>query len=202
MTDPTGDPGPSRIVLDARALRALSHPLRVRVLGLLRRNGPSTATRLAGQLDLNSGATSYHLRQLAAAGLVEEDTERGNARDRWWRAVHRSSSLDDNELADSDAGQAYLQSVLASQALLAQRTVNNLPALRGPWREAFDLSNWGLRLTPEEAVRLNEELAAVVGRYRSDVPELRSQAPAGAERVTLILHQLPEPEPEPEAEEE
>jgi hypothetical protein len=34
-------------VTDAAALRALAHPLRLRLLGLLRAFGPSTASRLA-----------------------------------------------------------------------------------------------------------------------------------------------------------
>lgn len=79
------------LFLDTRSLRAIAHPVRVRILGLLREEGPSTATRLAAQLRLNSGATSYHLRQLAAYDLIVEDTERGSARDRWWRAAHPST---------------------------------------------------------------------------------------------------------------
>jgi DNA-binding transcriptional ArsR family regulator len=51
--------------LDARNLRGLAHPVRVRMLGLLRTEGPSTATLLGERLGLSSAATSYHLRQLA-----------------------------------------------------------------------------------------------------------------------------------------
>src|SRR5256885_4213132 len=87
-------------VLDARGLRALAHPVRVQLLVLLGRHGPSTATRLAERLDVNSGTASYHLRQLGAAGFVEEDHERGNARERWWRRVHESISLNDLELTE------------------------------------------------------------------------------------------------------
>src|SRR5215212_10817955 len=81
--------GRETVVLDVKGLRALAHPVRVQLVGLLRRFGPSTATRLAERLGVNSGTASYHLRQLGAAGFVEEDTGRGNARERWWRSVHR-----------------------------------------------------------------------------------------------------------------
>jgi DNA-binding transcriptional ArsR family regulator len=54
------------VMLDPHNLRGLAHPLRVRLLGLLRSDGSSTATRLAERLGQSSGATSYHLRQLAA----------------------------------------------------------------------------------------------------------------------------------------
>ena len=79
---------PSSISPDIAGLRALSHPVRLRMLGLLRTEGPATATSLAQRLDLNTGATSYHLRQLAQHGFIEEDPERGTGRDRWWRAAH------------------------------------------------------------------------------------------------------------------
>ena len=62
----------TRIVPDATALKALTHPLRLRMLGMLRIDGPATATGLAERLGLNSGATSYHLRQLAQHGFIEE----------------------------------------------------------------------------------------------------------------------------------
>ncbi|KPC66541.1 winged helix-turn-helix domain-containing protein [Streptomyces chattanoogensis] len=86
-------------VLDAKGLRALAHPVRGQLVGLLRKYGPSTATRLAGRLGVNPGTASYHLRQLGAAGFVEEDAERANARERWWRSVHQSTCFNDPDLA-------------------------------------------------------------------------------------------------------
>src|SRR3954454_12016717 len=92
----TPAPDDDTVVLDPPRLRALAHPLRVRLLGLLRLHGPSTATRLAARVGDSSGSTSYHLRQLAAAGLVAEDPAHagGGGRERWWRAVHSSTRLD------------------------------------------------------------------------------------------------------------
>src|SRR5689334_24569704 len=75
----------------AAGLRALSHPTRLKILMRLRVEGPATATTLARELSLNTGATSYHLRQLAEHGFIVEDAERGDARDRWWKAAHRST---------------------------------------------------------------------------------------------------------------
>ncbi len=50
---------PAVQVNDVRALRALAHPLRNRLLGLLRLDGPSTATLLGKRLVESSGSTSY-----------------------------------------------------------------------------------------------------------------------------------------------
>ncbi|MET9704715.1 ArsR/SmtB family transcription factor [Streptomyces griseus] len=200
--DPSLDEG--SVVLDAKGLRAMAHPVRVQVVGLLRKHGPSTATRLAERLGVNSGTASYHLRQLGAAGFVEEDTERGNGRERWWRSVHRSTWFNDPELAEREpeAALAYQQSVASIYALRTRQTLNELRTMPRVWRERFDLSDWVLRLTPEETAALYQELGDVIGRYRRDTPENAATAPAGAERVGLITHILPElntPAPEEEA---
>ncbi|MFJ3935395.1 ArsR/SmtB family transcription factor [Streptomyces parvus] len=190
--DPSLDEG--SVVLDAKGLRAMAHPVRVQVVGLLRKHGPSTATRLAERLGVNSGTASYHLRQLGAAGFVEEDTERGNARERWWRSVHRTTWFNDPELAEREpeAALAYQQSVASLYALRAQQTLNELQTMPRVWRDRFDLSDWVLRLTPEETAALYQELGDVIGRYRRDTPENAATAPTGAERVGLITHILPE----------
>ncbi|WP_432022142.1 ArsR/SmtB family transcription factor [Streptomyces parvus] len=200
--DPSLDEG--SVVLDAKGLRAMAHPVRVRVVGLLRKHGPSTATRLAERLGVNSGTASYHLRRLGAAGFVEEDTERGNARERWWRSVHRTTWFNDPELAEREpeAALAYQQSVASIYALRTRQTLNELQTMPRAWRDRFDLSDWALRLTPEETAALYQELGDVIGRYRRDTPENAATAPAGAERVGVITHILPElntPAPEEEA---
>jgi DNA-binding transcriptional ArsR family regulator len=180
------------VVLDAKGLRALAHPVRVQLVGLLRKYGPSTATRLADRLGVNSGTASYHLRQLDAAGFVEEDSERGNARERWWRAVHRSTRFNDMELAEAEpeATLAYLHSVAAAYTLRTQRAVNEFQTLPAEWRDAADMSDWALRLTPEETRSLYEELTSVIDRYRRDAPDIT--APQDAQRVMLITQILPE----------
>lgn len=183
------------VLLDAKGLRALSHPLRVRLVGLLRTHGPATATRLAERLDINSGSASYHLRRLADAGFVAEDEERGNARDRWWRAVHQSTWFESRELArrEPEATMQYLQSVAATYTTQAQRALAELPTMPPAWQEAFDMSQVPLRLTPEEAQQLGAELRGVMARYRRDVPGDAEAAPEGAERIVMITQLLPEP---------
>ncbi len=183
------------VVLDAKGLRALAHPVRVRLLRLLRLHGPSTATRLAERLGLNSGATSYHLRQLAGAGLVEEEAERGNARERWWRSVHRTTWFDEADLVEREpeATLAFMQSLVTAYTMSTQEALSELPAMPRDWRTAFAMSDWALRITPDEARRMRDELWSVVLRYRRDTPETVATAPDDAERVLLITHILPQP---------
>ncbi|MBH1937916.1 helix-turn-helix transcriptional regulator [Streptomyces sp. AV19] len=193
----TPDPA-TDVVLDARGLRALAHPVRVQVVGLLRTYGPSTATRLAERIGVGSGVTSYHLRQLAAAGFVAEDTARGNARERWWRAAHEATWFDDKELADAEpeATAAYRASVASLHALRTQLALGQAPSMPKEWRDRLEMSDWRLRLTPEEAGSLARELRAVMARYwRADA----EGAPEGAEPVQVVMHLLPEPGPTPGA---
>src|SRR5918995_753869 len=73
--------------LDGGSLRALAHPLRVRILSVLRGQGRATATILGERLGESSGATSYHLRVLAEHGFVVDEPTRNRGRERWWRAA-------------------------------------------------------------------------------------------------------------------
>ncbi|MBZ4322827.1 ArsR/SmtB family transcription factor [Streptomyces huiliensis] len=190
------EPDPATdVVLDAKGLRALAHPLRVRLVGLLRTHGPSTATRLARDLGVGSGVTSYHLRQLADAGFVAEDGERGNARERWWRAAHEATWLRDKSLYDAEpeAAAAFRGSVAGVHALHTQVALGRAPSMPRPWRDVLETSDWLLRLTPGETAELSAELRAVLARYRRFAPGAEGDAPADAEQVTVVLHVLPDP---------
>src|SRR5688500_9678439 len=105
--------------LDASSLKALAHPLRLRLLGLLRVEGPATATQLAERVGESSGSTSYHLRQLARHGFVEDDPQRGNARERWWRATHQMTSWESGEFRD-DPATADAEAILHTTLLQTQ----------------------------------------------------------------------------------
>jgi predicted ArsR family transcriptional regulator len=144
-----------------QALRALSHPTRLRLLGLLRTDGPATATTLATRLRINTGQTSYHLRQLAQHGFVVEDTERGNNRDRWWRAAHQSTRTDEQDpavAADPEALDAYLQSIAVVLTQKLQSAIEERPLLPVEWRAASTFSDYGIRLTAGRARTLVDKL--------------------------------------------
>lgn len=160
-----------------QALKALAHPVRLRMLGLLRLEGPATATQLATRLGLNSGATSYHLRQLAQHGFVVDDEERGNARERWWQAAHRST-----ETANTPTGpeeretlEAYLQSVAVVMTEQLQRAIEELPLVPEPWADASTFSDWVLRLSPARAKALVQAVADEIARAEDDEDESGEQ---------------------------
>src|SRR5215471_2933217 len=71
---------------NATALRAYAHPVRMKLILALRTRGPLTATQAGRLLGESSGTCSFHLRQLAKYGLVEE-TGGGTGREKPWRAT-------------------------------------------------------------------------------------------------------------------
>lgn len=188
--------------LTADNLKAMAHPLRVQILGLLRTHGPATATGLAARLGLTSGALSYHLRQLERFGFITEDTARGDQRDRWWRAVHRSTEFSSADLdpAVAEAGEAYEESVIAAitrSLSAAQAERRSWPI---EWQRAYDLSDVLLQLTPDEAERLARDLIGVFNRYRRHTPG--DDGPAGSRIISARYQVHPvagqlEPEDQP-----
>jgi len=164
----------SAITPTPQQLKALTHPTRLRMLGMLRIDGPATATSLAARLGINTGATSYHLRQLAQHGFVVDDESQGNGRERWWKAAHRSTMTDVAAAEDSDVRQtteAYLQSVAVVMTEQLQRAIEELPLVPHEWTDASTFSDWVIRLSPRRAKALVEALAASLSDYEADDDE-------------------------------
>jgi predicted ArsR family transcriptional regulator len=180
----------SSITPTPQQLKALTHPTRLRMLGMLRIDGPATATTLAARLGINTGAASYHLRQLAQHGWVVDDDTQGNARDRWWKAAHRSTTTDRTAADDQDARQtaeAYIQSVVVVMTELMQRAVEELPLLPKEWDDASTFSDWVIKLTPHRAKALVEALATTLSEADTEEGE------EGAEDFVIQLSSFPYP---------
>ncbi|WP_328331320.1 MULTISPECIES: ArsR/SmtB family transcription factor [unclassified Streptomyces] len=162
-------PGPAHdVTLDAAALRVLAHPVRLNLLSRLRQYGPATARQLAAHFALDPGSASYHLRRLAAGGLIEEDRGRGTRRDRWWQARHRTSFHDPgaNSPSEQADSRAYAQSLLLAYSDRLRRLAGTVPLLPDDWYAASVFSDYTLHLTPDELNAMKAELVEVVGRYR------------------------------------
>lgn len=174
--------------IDARSLRGLAHPLRMRILEAIELDGAATSSTLAARLGENTGTISWHLRLLAEHGYLEEDVERGTKRERWWRIPGRTI-LDPSEFLDDPETRRALDVYLRD---LAERYFNRVRAYLdedwpGEWQQAAALSDWrDLDLTPDQLHDLNEEIAAVIDRYTAAEP-----AADNAERVIVQLQSFP-----------
>ena len=159
-----------REVTDARVLAALAHPLRRRLLDVLRVYGPATASALAERTDQHVGNVSHHIRALAEVGLVEEAPELAkDRRERWWRLVSQSLRWAGDVVSDDPAEEAIAQAV---RSLTIDRHSAHVRAWftaddeeREPWRStAFAMEKW-LHLTADELGRLSDEISEVLARY-------------------------------------
>ncbi|MFE1327390.1 ArsR/SmtB family transcription factor [Streptomyces sp. NPDC058741] len=189
----TDSPEPHVRQLDTRSLRGLAHPLRMRLLDALRFGGPATASQLAAKLGESSGATSYHLRQLAEYGFVEDAPERGKGRERWWRAAQRGLRFDDSLLTDPDpavrgAADLYLHEVATTQTRDLATWLGNRDTRPGEWSRVWDMSSWTLRLTPALTQELLEKMHALVESYRDRAAD---EDTPGAEQVRFHTHAFP-----------
>jgi predicted ArsR family transcriptional regulator len=185
----------STITPAPEALRALSHPMRLRLLELLRLDGPSTASALAQRLGLNSGATSYHLRQLAQHGFVEDDPDngggRGTGRERWWRSAYQSTRTDDDtetSQAGREASDAFGQAIAVVHTEQLQRSVEERSLLTPEWRAASVLSDWVVRLTPGRARQLVEVIQQAITEWDEDEEDDPEAVP-----FYVHLHGFPRP---------
>ena len=188
------------LVEDPRALRALAHPLRGRLLASLRTDGPATASMLARRYGESSGATSYHLRVLARYGFVEDDPGHEGGRERWWRAAHELTSWSTATLfggdADrSDAAREFLRRVGRDYARWQAHWIDELDSWDPEWQEAAEVSDLALRLTPSQLKALSEELLETIFRYRDAGPagDGADGAPGvpAAGRASVIPGELP-----------
>lgn len=184
--DESTEPGPAQpprdaaLHLDASALKAYAHPLRLRIIGYLKDHGAATATELARHLGESTGQTSYHLRQLARHGLVVDDPARNKGRERWWKPG--SFELDAATLLSEDptlgpAAQAVLSTVVQSRSAALTRWAS--VALQTPeeWVGVSLHRESNLYLTVEEAAELNQAVQDLIDEH---VPRSREREATGA----------------------
>jgi DNA-binding transcriptional ArsR family regulator len=170
--------------------RGIAHPLRLKILNLLRADGPATATLLADRLGQSTGATSYHLRQLAQYGFVVDEPALGAGRERWWKAAHRGTILEGDIVRQAPAEtEVYLRAVASLYADRMDRWLSERAALPDEWDNTSTLSDQRLRLTRDEARELHREINALIERYRRDDPDV--PGPPGAERVVVQWQLMP-----------
>ncbi|MET9774600.1 helix-turn-helix domain-containing protein [Streptomyces sp. NPDC006367] len=148
---------------DAAALKALTHPLRIRLLGMLRQDGPATASELAVRTGESSASTSYHLRVLAKHAFVAE-AEHRDGRERRWKAVHAVTSWSNKAMAAAPGSHAWVGLARRTQiehleASLARHEADLADGRLGQeWVEPSGITDLMPRLTPESLTELWEVL--------------------------------------------
>lgn len=183
---------PERTV-DLESLKALAHPLRVKIIDVLSTYGSFTASGLAERLGESSGATSYHLRQLAKHGFVREVAGKGVGRERWWERVPGGLTLGSKELATSSAGREASRLVLREWASNRERALqefmdSGFDVLSQPWVDASVVSQTNVQVTAEQLSEFTQEFMATVRKFAD---KYRGQSVPGSRPVQIQFHAFP-----------
>jgi DNA-binding MarR family transcriptional regulator len=197
--NPAGRPGSHgpdgiRKVTDARTLRALTHPVRIALLEALMHGGAQTATEAGERIGESPTTCSFHLRQLAKYGFVEE-AGGGRGRARPWRLTGIGMSL-----APASGDQEAQVASEATQRLFRERQLARYRtwiATRGSypagWQDAAGDSEYVFYLTRDELHQLNDELSEVLMRWFRLEGRLEDPArrPPGSAPVEALLFSYP-----------
>jgi DNA-binding transcriptional ArsR family regulator len=180
------------VITDARAMRALAHPLRVALLEAIWRDGEITATKAAELLGESPGNMSWHLQTLAKYGYVEETGE-GRGRTRPWRLTSATRSFETSR-ADPEtaaAGDALERTFLDRAVSRRSEWWSRRPTYPVKWRRAAFMTDSIRYLTAAELTAIMEEIVAIYDRYgdRDD----QKKRPPGALPVHLHAHGHPLP---------
>jgi DNA-binding transcriptional ArsR family regulator len=177
---------------DTGPMRALAHPLRLKILGMLRVEGPQSVGKLADATGAASGSVSYHTQTLAKHGFIEPAPElERDGRERWWRAAHEMTSWRTEEFLDDperrEASDAMRRAVLDTYHHELVEALDAEHALEPEWIAASDSSDGGAHLTLEEFRELTADLAAVREKWWA---KGREEGP-GTRPVRWITHTFP-----------
>jgi len=179
--------------LDMTSLKALAHPLRVQILDTLSQYGESTASGLAERLGESSGATSYHLRQLAKHGFVREVAGKGTARERWWERTPGGITFNPRDVSDTVAGRAAGEMVLRQwqqnkESLVTDFLMHGLDVFSAEWLDVGITSTANMRLT---AAQLGELTTDISRRINAFADAHRGQNPPGSRPVQVQFNAFP-----------
>jgi DNA-binding transcriptional ArsR family regulator len=187
------EPGELRRVSDPRALRALAHPVRMALLEELAVGGPMTATQVGERIAESPTTCSFHLRQLAKYGFVEE-AGGGKGRARPWRLTTVAMQItgDDAESGfAADAVHRMFAERVDSRYRKWLETKANYPQ---DWQRVAEHSQYVFYLTVDELRQLNEELTAVLMPAYQKFQDRMTDAtvrPPGSALVELLLRAYP-----------
>jgi len=180
-----------REVNDPKTLRALTHPVRLALLEALALEGPLTATA-AGELIGESPTTcSFHFRQLAKYGFVEE-ADTGPGRLRPWKIINVGMRFSDvTEDQETSVAAKSLERMVFDRAMsrLASylTTKASFPKV---WQEASQNVETILWVTPEELEQVTREVLVIFNRYLDRIadPSARTE---GSLPVEVLMFTYP-----------
>ncbi len=175
-------------VTDPQAIRALAHPIRLDLLGVLVAIQPATAAECGRRLGLSQATCSFHLRQLERYGFVERAESDGDGRARPWRLVdlEQSWSAPDDEPATAQLDRVMVQREADRRLEWISTRHHRDPA----WVEAAFFGGASLPMTAAELDELGAQLRNVIAPYVERLSDRRT-VPVDARIVRVVLGATP-----------
>lgn len=192
MSSPEIDPKSSlRRITDAQTMRALSHPVRLALIELLSLEGPLTATEASERLGESPTTCSFHLRQLARYGFVEE-AGAGPGRNRPWKmsSIGMTASARDAD-RETDSALAVLRRLFRERYFQRLQTWEETrTTYPQEWQDVAEESEFILYATREEVQAVSEQVFNLLMQFQDRLarPELR---PKGSLPVEVLFFQYP-----------
>ncbi|MER7948357.1 helix-turn-helix domain-containing protein [Streptomyces sp. NPDC096079] len=187
----------NRRITDLGTLKAIAHPLRMRLYRALHVTRTATASQLAEQVDEAVSLVSYHLRKLAEHGLIEEaPAQSTDGRERWWQPSSYGFSIHDEDIRDAPelaaASAAFGRTVDEQRSRMHARFRDERHTWSDAWRSAAISSEWLPRLTAPELAALGKELDALLRKYDQAARAAEAAGDTeGRENVAVHLHGFP-----------
>ena len=174
---------------DPRTIVALAHPTRLTLLELLRHAGPMTATEAGEQIGESPSSCSFHLRQLAKYGFVEE-APKGRRPPKAVRSQVGMSFTDVHDDPETTQAAIGLERVLRDRNLRRRDRLDARLGQPPQWRRVLGMSDYTLYVTPDELHAVEREIprhgAALSGPDRGPRP-----APKGSQPIQLLWMAYP-----------
>lgn len=194
---PQGAPGDSepkrQTISDPVVMRALAHPARLAILEhLTGGGGPITATEAAQLVGLSPSATSYHLRELAKVGMIEDAPGRGDGRERVWQSPHKGLSFKTGQDAPPEsraAERALVDLFMAREQERLEAWFDRSQDEPTEWFEAAFLAESILLVTAEELGQLLNKVTEVLEPYKRSVRQ--ENPPEGVRKVSFQMRGVP-----------
>jgi DNA-binding transcriptional ArsR family regulator len=187
---------PQRELRDPRALRAFAHPVRLQIMEELAKAGQATATELAERIDESAANCSWHLRQLAQYGFIEE-AGGGSGRQRPWKITVQSNRWgrpEKGQIELARAGDAATEVIVDREVAAYRAWLAARHAAPDNWRDASFLDQSWDWMTAEELAAFKEDFFALVERHilrhaieRADP----ARRPPGSRMIRLVAWAIP-----------
>jgi predicted transcriptional regulator len=187
-----GEKQPTRVISDAKAMRAVAHPVRLALLEAIRTEGEITASQAAELLDDSPGNMSWHLQTLAKYGFIEE-AGGGKGRSRPWRMASVTNRFTPTEGDPSSraAGQALQMTLLQRSYELVREWLSQEQSFGPEWRQAAFMTDAIVYLTAEELTEIEQQISTLSVKFHERTD--KDHRPEGALPVHFNAHAHPMP---------